>query len=378
MSYSLSTIWYERQRFLPAILAVAFSAVLVAVQSGLVLGLLSMLSMPVDRAAADVWVGFPAVRSVDFGRAVPERWVSRLAAQPEVARAEGAIIGFTPWTRTGATPARTTTEVCTVVGSRLDPHSLAAMEVVRNDRELLAKLAQPLAVAVDESELGRLGIRGAGDTAEILGTRVRVVGLVSGCKSLGGPYLFCSLETARVLLRYQPDEVTYLVAKCKRPEDAGAVARRMNGYAQLSAFTSDEFSTRSRLHWLTTTKAGVAIGFTALLGLLVGAVVTSQTLFAATAASQREFATLRAMGIPKWRLKLSVLVQSFWVGLFGIALAAPITFALAESATALGTAVRLHPHILVGAAGVTMCMALGSGLAALRSFQKVDPAHNIR
>ena len=49
MSYSLTTIWYERQRFLPAILAVAFSAVLVAVQSGLVLGLLSMMSLAVDK-----------------------------------------------------------------------------------------------------------------------------------------------------------------------------------------------------------------------------------------------------------------------------------------------------------------------------------------
>ncbi len=378
MSYSLTTIWYERQRFLPAILAVAFSAVLVAVQSGLVLGLLSMMSLPVDRATSDVWVGYPAVRSVDTGRPVPERWVSRLAAQPEVERAEGAIIGFTPWTRNGEIPAKTTTEVCTVVGTRLDANSLAAMEVVRNNRELLASLTQPLSIAVDESELGRLGIRGAGDVAEILGVRVRVVGLVTGCRSLGGPYLFCSLETARVLLHYQQDEVTYLVAKCTKPEDAPAVARRMNGYAQLSAFTADEFSARSRLHWLTTTKAGIAIGFTALLGLLVGAVVTSQTLFAATAASQREFATLRAMGIPKWRLKFSVLAQSFWVGLFGIALAAPITIALAEGATAMGTAVRLHPFILGGAAAVTMCMAVGSGLAALRSFQKVDPAHNIR
>ena len=378
MSYSLSTIWYERQRFLPAILAVAFSAVLVAVQSGLVLGLLSMLSMPVDRAPADVWVGYPAVRSVDFGRPIPDRWVSRLAAQPEVERAEGAIIGFASWTRKGEAPANTTTEVCTVVGTRLDPHSLAAMEVVRNDRDLLARLAQPLTVAVDESERGRLGVRGIGDTAEILGVRVRIVGLVKGCRALGGPYLFCSLETARVLLHYQHDEVTYLVAKCKDPADAPAVARRMNGYAQLSAFTSDEFSARSRMHWLTTTKAGIAIGFTALLGLLVGAVVTSQTLFAATAASQREFATLRAMGIPKWRLKMSVLVQSFWVGLFGIALATPFTFALAEGATAMGTGVRLHPLLLGGPAVVTMSMAVGSGLAALRSFQKVDPAHNIR
>ena len=47
MGYSLTTIWYERQRFLPAILAVAFSALLVAVQSGLVLGLLEDSHHPV-------------------------------------------------------------------------------------------------------------------------------------------------------------------------------------------------------------------------------------------------------------------------------------------------------------------------------------------
>lgn len=48
MSYALTTIWYERQRFLPAILAVAFSAVLIALQAGIVLGLLTMMSLPVD------------------------------------------------------------------------------------------------------------------------------------------------------------------------------------------------------------------------------------------------------------------------------------------------------------------------------------------
>jgi putative ABC transport system permease protein len=312
-----------------------------------------------------------------LGRAIPERWVARVAAQPEVERAETAIIGFAPWTHTGGASG-TTTEVVTVVGTRLDPRSLAAVEQVRTDPELLAKLAEPRTIAVDETEIHRLGIRGVGDTAEILGVRVRVVGLVRGCRSLGGPYVFCSVDTAGAVLHYRTGDVTYLVAKCTNPDDAWKVARRMGGYSQLTALTADEFSVRSRLHWLTTTKAGIAIGFTALLGLLVGAVVTGQTLYAATAASQREYATLRAMGIPKWRLKLSVLAQSFWVGLFGIALAAPIAFALAEVAHAMGTNVRLHPIILGSAALVTMSMALGSGLAALRSFQQVDPAHNLR
>ena len=239
-------------------------------------------------------------------------------------------------------------------------------------------LSEHGAVAVDESELGRLGISKIGEDADVFGVRVRVVGLVHGYKSLGGPYVFCSLDTARAMMRYQNDEVTYLVAKTRHPDDAEKAARRLGGYAQLTAFTADEFSTRSRMHWLVTTKAGIAVGFTALLGLLVGAVVTSQTLYAATAASQREFATLRAMGIPKWRLQLNVLVQSFWVGLFGIMVAAPFTLLMAKVADSMGTSVRLHPIILLIAAAVTMTMAIGSGLAALRSFQNVDPAHNIR
>jgi putative ABC transport system permease protein len=378
VSYALSTIWHERQRFLPAILAVAFSAVLISVQSGLLLGLLSITSSPVDRSTADLWVGCPGVRSVDLGRPIPERWIVRVASQPEVERVEPAIVGFSLWTRNGPDAVTTVSEICTVVGSRLDRNSLAAAEDVRSDPELLTRLSVLGAVAVDESELGRLGIRGVGDLAEIYGTRVRVVALVKGYKSLGGPFVFCSFDTARLLMGYRNDEVTYFVARTTTPEAAADVARRLAGYPQLSAYTSAEFSQRSRLHWLFTTKAGIAVAFTTLLGLLVGGVVTSQTLYAATAASQREFSTLRAMGIPRWRLKLNVLVQSFWVGLFGLCTAFPLVLLLSETANAMGTAVRLHPLILSSSAAITMLMALGSGLAALRSFQNVDPAHNIR
>ena len=378
MSFALATIWHERQRFLPAILAVAFSAILIAVQGGLVIGLLSMTSVPVDRAIADVWVGYPAVQSVDLGQKVPERWIGRVAGQPGVVRAEHYIITFSMWTRASTTGRPSTPEVCTVVGSRLDRNALGAVEALRNDPDLLAKLAEPFTVVVDESELGRLGIRGVGDQAEVLGRRVRVIGLVSGYKSLGGPYVFCSYETARMACLYQPGECTYLLAKCESPAAAKRVVAQLGRYEQMSAFESEAFSLRSRLHWLFTTKAGVAVGFTALLGLLVGAVVTSQTLYAATAASQREFATLRAMGIPSWRLQLTVLIQALWVGFFGLIVAGPLCFLLAAGANAVGTQVRLHPLVMLAAAAVTLVMALVSGLAALRSFQGVDPAHNIR
>src|SRR6266849_6028565 len=83
MSYALTTLWYERQRFLPAVLAVAFSALLIALQCGLLLGLFSITSIPIDESRADVWVGHPAVPSVDLGRPIPEAWQSYIASLPE-------------------------------------------------------------------------------------------------------------------------------------------------------------------------------------------------------------------------------------------------------------------------------------------------------
>src|SRR6202453_1872802 len=78
MSYSLATLWYERQRFMPGVLAVAFSALLIALQCGLLLGLFSITSIPIDHTRADVWVGSPKVLSVDLGRPIPQSFLSRI------------------------------------------------------------------------------------------------------------------------------------------------------------------------------------------------------------------------------------------------------------------------------------------------------------
>jgi putative ABC transport system permease protein len=239
-------------------------------------------------------------------------------------------------------------------------------------------LEEPGAIVVDDSELGRLGLRGVGDVAEVVGSRVRVVGLVHGLKSIGGPYLFCSIRTARHLLRLGPDQTTFLLARCRRPEDAPAVVERLRAYHTMSAFTKEQFSLRSRIHWLTKTKAGIALGFAALLGLFVGAVVTSQTLYAATAASLKEYAVLRALGIPRWRMMVAVLAQAFWVGLVGLMLALPTIFILSVGADALGAKVLLPPWLLGSAATLTMAMALLSGLAALRSLRLAEPAVLLR
>ena len=349
-----------------------FAALLIgALQCGLLLGLFSITSIPIDESGADIWVGHPEVPSVDLGRPIPESWMAYLAL-PEIERTEPFMEGFGYWTKaTGGM------ELCLIIGTRMAPGSLGPVKQLTPEQRGL--LSEPMSVVIDEGEFGRLGITKIGDTAEVIGKRIHVVGTVRGLKSLAGPYLFCSLETARALMRPHADQVTFILAKCKDKADAPKVVERLKDYpSKISAFTSEGFSIRSRLYWLTKTKAGIALGLAAGLGLLVGAVVTYQTLYAATAASLKEYAVLRALGIPRIRMALMVLAQSFWVGLFGVALALPLIFGLAHLGNEVGAKVMLPWWLLTAAVAVTMTTALSSGLLALRSLRLVEPASLLR
>lgn len=371
MSYSLATLWHERQRYLPGVLAVGFSTILIALQCGLLLGLFSITSIPIDHSRADIWVTAPEVLSVDVGRPIPDYYKWRVASQKEVVQYEEYLMMFMYWGKPNGG-----TELCLVIGCSLQDDSLGAVRELTP--ELRARLTEPGTVVIDESELDRLGVTGVNDLAEITGQQVRIVGLIRGFKSLAGPFIYCSMETARPLVRYRTEHITYVLAKCRNKADAPAVVERLNQYKTMSAFTTEDFSFRSRMHWLTKTKAGIALGYAALLGLLVGSVVTSQTLYAATAASLRELAVLRALGIPRWRMALSVVSQAFWVGIAGIAFALPAVILLGRGADALGARVLLPPWLLIGSSVVTLTMALFSGLMALRSLRQVEPATLLR
>jgi putative ABC transport system permease protein len=371
MPYSLSTLWYDRQRYLPGVLAVAFSALLIVLQCGLLLGLFSITSIPIDHSRADLWVGAPRVLSVDLGRPVPESYLLRVAAQPEVERAEVFLQGFMYWAKPDGG-----SELCIVTGSRLDDDALGPVRELTPD--LRRRLTEPGAIVVDKGELDRLGIHGVGDVAEVTNQRVRVVGLVHGLRSLSGPYIFCSIPTARALLRLTNEQTTYILARCHNAADAPAVVERLRQYPTMSAFVSSDFSRRSRLHWLTKTKAGVAMGCAAFLGLLVGAVVTSQTLYAATAASRKEYAVLRALGVPRWRIGRTVLALAAWVGLAGLGVAGPTVFGLYEAAHAGAVPLLLPRELLAAAALVTLTVAMLSGIAALRSLRGIEPALLLR
>ncbi len=377
MPYSLAILWRDRSRYLPAVLAVTFSAVLIAVQCGLVLGLLICTSVPIDHAGADIWVITSDAASMPQTYPIPDLWALRVARQPEVVRTETYLLGAGSWHK----PNQGSAELCYLIGSRLDAGSLGVVRELSPD--VRARLAEPGAVVVDEWDLENLGLsKGVGEHAELNGRRVRVVGTVRGFQGHNFIYVFCSLETARMLMpefMQHPEMTMCVLARCKDPADAPAVVERLRRlHPDMGVYTRAELSRRVQMYWLFRSTGGTVMLCTISLALLVGLVVTSQTLYAAVLASLREYAVLDAMGIPRWRLIVLTLAKSFWIGAFGILLAFPVVLVLSWAALLMRTRVLLPVEMLLVTAALTMGMALVSGISALRPLRQVEPATLLR
>ena len=372
MSYALQTLWHEKSRYAAGVGAVAFSAVLMALQFGLMLGLFTITSIPLDHTdPRNVWIGSKDVKSVDLGQPIPVSHIGRIGERTGVLPPEPYIAHFANFQKPNGG-----TDLCFLLGHA---GPAGASDVL--DSNLRTALTEPFAVVMDESDLERMGMREIGETAKINGREVRLVGTVRGLKSLAAPWVLCSHYTASELMGalLPADHTKYFIAQCDTQERANALAKELREeYPEMTVMTAAEFSVSSRWYWLLRTKAGIAIGYAALLGLAVGAVVTMQTLYAATIASAKEIATLLALGIPRSKVYGMVIAQAFWIGILGIAVAYPIVMLLKFGAETAGTQVILRPEVLIGAAVITLGMALLAGLVALRSVRTIEPMSLLR
>lgn len=370
------TLRYEWRRFLPATVAIAFASLLLLLQASLVLGIFGSASVYVTGSSADLWMGYPGTQSVDQGRPIDPDVATLLETEQDVTRTEPFQWFEGDWRG----PPGTGSVAVYVSGIDARPGGMMFSRVL--SPVLRAQLRIPGAVVVDRAELEKLGVQ-VGSPAYINGEPVHVAGVGSGLRALGGVNVLASLETARGLNTdsARPDWPTYLVATLAHPQRAAAIAARMNrkpGDAPHQAWDAGAFARQSTLFWLFDTGAGAGVLFLAGVVFLVGAAITSQTLVAAVFGSIREYATLNALGVGMAALRWVVLEQSVWVGAVGMVTASLSGIVVIGIAHMRDIPVAFNASLWVACGLVVMLLAVVSGLVALRSLRRADPAELLR
>ena len=370
------TLVYEWRRFLPAILAVGFAGLLQLLQAALVLGIFGSASIYITGSTADLWAGYPGTQSVSLGQPIDRSVAMRLYMDPAVSRVEPFDWVDGNW-RGPHGGGGVSVFVCGI-----DANADGMMFARKLSPALRERLKQPDSIIVDAADLDTLGIR-LGETARINGQRVHVVGISHGLRALGGVNVVTSLDTARKLDDDPEDlhRMTFYLAKLHDPSQAAAVAQRLRGsssFGPYTVWTARDFARRSQLYWILDTGAGVGVLFLAGIVFLVGAVITSQTLIAAVIGSIQQYATLNALGVGVWALRRVVMEQAFWVGLIGLAGSVLLGGALLALGRSNNVPVSLDPLTALACLALGMGLAIVSGLAAMRSLNRADPASLLR
>ncbi len=364
---AIKMLSHNKLRFFMTVTGISMAFFLAAAQIGLLVGWVNTNSAIINHAGADLWVMAKETRTFDYGTAIPRHRVQQVSSVPGVKWAESMLIGWATWHHPQGK--RINVEVIGLDDSFTGgPWEFASgsIEITR----------QPDTVVVDELYGDMLGVWKVGDEAEIQGHRVIMGGFSRGVRTFtAAPFVFTSIRNAQKYTPYyRDDEISYVLARVAEGEDPMKVRDLINqSVSNVEALTSSEFAERSVKYWMLETGIGITVIITAALGMLVGAVIMSQTLFAITQDHLPNYATLLALGFHHKTLRSIILSQSFCLGGLGISLGA-VLFGVASNASATSPIpLETTNYVSIALIIFFLLCCIGASWFSIRAIFKLDP-----
>jgi putative ABC transport system permease protein len=380
MSLALATLLFEWKRYSAAMVALAFSGLLILAQVGMFTGIVKAATASIDRSRADLMIlPFKNESLINSGPdSLPGRIQPLIYLNPEVVEVESLEGNGARWVNT---PAPGKKAVTTYVNTfDVDPRQGSVTLPIDYPESIRLALLEPYAVVIDKTAQGRLGAH-LGATGMLNGKTVHVRGLLENYPNVDQPTIYMSRDTNRLLgLAPKGGKTGPLLVRLRDPAKVQTVVDQLNAVSHdaYKAWTREALSKANESALMGEQIIGIFLGFSLFLGLLIGVGITSQTLRGAILASIKEFASLRALGVSMRSLSAIVLELSLWVGVAGLLATAAFTFGVYVLATNLGMPMGFPLPWVVTVAVLLVVISILSGVFSLGVLKKSQPADLLR
>ncbi|MDB5468557.1 MAG: permease [Caulobacter sp.] len=390
MSLALATLIYEWRRYMAAVVALAFSGLLVLAFVGMFMGIGKGFTAQIDRSRADIMVLGPGATALFNGgpSGLPRRLMPVVIGHPEVV--EVATMDSSggrfqniipPEEQLNAPPGGPTNRKMEFVQVRVIDAAPGRVTVPTDySDELVETLRQPYAVAVDETALGRLGVK-LGDKAIYNGKTITIAAVTTGYPNMMNATIVMSRDSLGMLGEADSGpRVSPLMVKIADPARAEIVAAQLNklGDGKFRAWTRQELADANESALFKEQFISVILIFAVIMGAVIGIAITWQTLRGAIMANIKEFASLRALGVSMGSLRVIVMELSFWVGVVGICMSGVLTWAVSGLASLGGLPMAFPLPIVTAIALFLLLIAMLSGLLSLGVLKNSQPADLLR
>ena len=358
---------HRKRQVLLTTLGVSAAFFLAMAQFGLLVGWIHTNTALINHAGVDLWLIAEKTPAWDYGTAIPRQAIYQARSTPGVSWAEGLFMAWNTWQRPDGR--RVNVELVGLDKSNVGgpwEMSQGGIDCVHNAKT----------VVVDELFLNQLGAWGLGENFEMYGERATLGGICRGVRTFtASPHVFTSVEQAILYdKRYRDDEITYVMARCAPGITAAEVQAEMRRrIPHVEVLTSHEFAVRSAKYWMLETGIGITVVITALLGLAVGAVITSQAIYSTTQEYLPNYATLLALGFSQKTLAGIVMAQSAVIGMGGL-LVGSLMFlgaSMASSKTPIPMEMTSALYIALMLTLLLVCVA--ASFVSVRVIFKLDP-----
>lgn len=380
MSLALATLLYEWRRYSAAMVALAVAGLLILAQVGMFTGIVKGVTATLDRSRADLIIMPAKMESLinSGGGSLPARLQPQMYMHPEVAEVAAWDIEGGRWVNHPKDGKKAVTTFVDV--NLVDTRPGAVTLPVDFTEETRRALMEPYSVAVDESQLSRLGVK-LGDTASLNGKTIRVRAILIGYPNINNASITVSRDTLRLLGMVQKNGKTGpLMVRLKDPARAEVVRDQLNKSSKgaYRAWTRGELAEANQGALMKEQIIGLFITATVIIGAFIGVAITSMTLRGAILSSIKEFASLRALGVPMNSLRAIVLELSLWVGVAGFIVTAILTVGVYLLALKGGVPMGFPLFWDIFVAILLLVIAGLSGLFSIGVLKKSQPADLLR
>src|ERR1700744_153255 len=198
MSLALATLLFEWKRYSAAMVALAFSGLLILAQVGMFTGIVKAVTASIDRSRADLMILQPKNESlINSGPdSLPARIEPLIYLNPQVVEVESLEGNGARWVNT---PEPGKKAVTTYVNTfDVDPRSGSVTLPTDFPESIRLALLEPYAVVLDKTAQKRLGTH-PGAEAPLNGKTVHVRGLLENYPNVDQPTVYMSRDTNRLL-----------------------------------------------------------------------------------------------------------------------------------------------------------------------------------
>jgi putative ABC transport system permease protein len=362
----------NRVKYLGIVFGVMFAALLIAQQSSIFCGLMSLtISQIRDVQGPDIWVMDATVQYVDDIKPLADTELFRVKSVPGVA---WAVRFFKGTAR--ARLAEGTYEQMMLLG--LDDATLigAPTGLILGS---IADLRRPDAVIMDDAGYRRIWPGEPyrlGRVFEMNDRRAVIVGITKASRSFTSfPIVYTRYSRAIAFAPPERKVLSFVLADPEPGVPAVEVCRRIAARTGLQALTRDQFFRKTIRYYLAKTGIPVNFAVTVLLGFLVGTAIAGQTFYLFTVENIRQFGALKAMGTGNWTILGMVLAQALQVGLigYGVGIGLAALFGqFVKGASRLSFFMPWQVPVLTAVA--VFVIVLLASLLSIRKVLVVDPA----